>query len=132
MPADRVLDFHVRLVPRPGARERLLAVMDDCGLERAVVCAGGTIDLDQLSRHLILGGHVETDADNDAVLGACEGTDGRLVPFFFANPYREAQAYQASTASGQLSAWISSLSPTPMPRAARPAATRATSSANSR
>jgi predicted TIM-barrel fold metal-dependent hydrolase len=94
MPAQPVLDFHVRLVPRPHAREQLLAALDECGLERAVVCAGGTIDLDQLSRQLILGGYVETDADNDAVLSVCAGTDGRLVPFFFANPHRQAALYR--------------------------------------
>ena len=98
MTAQPVLDFHVRLVPRPGARESLLATLDECRLERAVVCAGGTIDLERLSRQLILGGHVETDADNDAVLSACEGTDGRLVPFFFANPHREAALYRARAA----------------------------------
>jgi predicted TIM-barrel fold metal-dependent hydrolase len=92
------MDFHVRLVPRPGARDRLLSTLDECGLERAVVCAGGTIDLDQLSRQLILGGHVETDADNDAVLSACNGTDGRLVPFFFANPHREPARYRERAA----------------------------------
>jgi uncharacterized protein len=89
-----VFDFHVRLAPRPGAGERLLSMMDDCGLTRAVVCAGGTIELDRLSRQLIEGGHVETDADNDAVLDACADTDGRLVPFFFANPHRPAEAYR--------------------------------------
>jgi predicted TIM-barrel fold metal-dependent hydrolase len=93
-----VLDFHVRLAPRPGAAERLLSTLDECGLDRAVVCAGGTIDLDRLSRQLILGGHVETDADNDAVLAACAGTDGRLVPFYFANPHRPASAYRERAA----------------------------------
>jgi predicted TIM-barrel fold metal-dependent hydrolase len=93
-----VMDFHVRLVPRPGARDRLLSTLDECRLERAVVCAGGTIDLDRLSRQLIRGGHVETDADNDAVSNACQGTDGRLVPFFFANPHRAAHAYQEKAA----------------------------------
>jgi len=98
MTTQPVLDFHVRLAPRPGARERLLSTMDDWGLSRAVVCAGGTIDLDRLSRQLIKGGHVETDAGNDAVLDACAGTDGRLVPFFFANPHRSAEAYRARAA----------------------------------
>ncbi|MGX1133791.1 putative TIM-barrel fold metal-dependent hydrolase [Streptomyces glaucescens] len=93
-----VLDFHVRLAPRPGAGERLLTAMDDCGLTRAVVCAGGTIDLDRLSRQLVEGGHVETDADNDAVLQACAGTDGRLVPFYFANPHRPPEVYRARAA----------------------------------
>ncbi|MGW5077772.1 amidohydrolase family protein [Micromonospora echinospora] len=98
MTAQPVLDFHVRLAPRPGARERLLAALRECGLARAVVCAGGTIDLDRLSRQLVTGGHVETDADNDAVAAACAGTDGRLVPFFFANPHRPAEAYRARAA----------------------------------
>ncbi|TWJ27665.1 hypothetical protein JD81_01156 [Micromonospora sagamiensis] len=93
-----VFDFHVRLAPRPGAGERLRSALDECGLERAVVCAGGTIDLDRLSRQLVEGGHVETDADNDAVLAACAGTDGRLVPFFFANPHRPAEVYRARAA----------------------------------
>ena len=96
--AQPVLDFHVRPAPRPGARERLLSTLDECGLERAVVCAGGTIDLDRLSRQLIEGGHVESDADNDAVLDVCAGTDGRLVPFFLANPHRSCEAYRARAA----------------------------------
>jgi len=98
MTAQPVLDFHVRLAPRPGARERLLSTLQECGLQRAVVCAGGTIDLDRLSRQLIEGGHVETDADNDAVLNTCAGTGGRLVPFFFANPHRSPQVYRARAA----------------------------------
>jgi predicted TIM-barrel fold metal-dependent hydrolase len=98
MTVQPVLDFHVRLAPRPGAGERLLSAMDDCGLERAVVCAGGTIDLDRLSRQLVEGGYVEADADNDAVLKTCVGTDGRLVPFFFANPHRSSEEYRSRAA----------------------------------
>ncbi|GIF42949.1 amidohydrolase family protein [Actinoplanes xinjiangensis] len=94
MIGQSVFDFHIRLVPRPGAREQLLTMLDECRLERAVVCAGGTIDLERLSRQLIIGGHVETDADNLAVLRACKGTDGRLVPFYFANPHREPGVYR--------------------------------------
>lgn len=94
-----VLDFHARLVPRPGSLDRLLAMMDDCGIERAVVCAGGTIDLDRLSRQLVEGGHVQSDADNDAVLDACARSGGRLVPFWFANPHRDTGQYR--TRAGQ-------------------------------
>jgi uncharacterized protein len=94
MPGPPVFDFHVRLVPRPGARERLLTVLDECQVRRAVVCAGGTIDLRRLSRQLILGGHVENDADNLSVLRACDGTGGRLVPFYFANPHQRSAAYE--------------------------------------
>ncbi|MFI9561164.1 amidohydrolase family protein [Nonomuraea endophytica] len=94
MTARPILDFHMRLAPRVGARARLLSTLDECGLDRAVVCAGGTIDLDRLSCQLIEGGHVETDPDNDAVLAACGGTDGRLVPFYFANPHRACDVYR--------------------------------------
>ncbi|GAA2113483.1 amidohydrolase family protein [Streptomyces synnematoformans] len=98
--AQPVLDFHVRLAPRPGAAGRLLAAMDEHGLTRAVVCAGGTVDLDTLARQLVEGGHVETDADNDAVLAACSGPDGkgRLVPFWFANPHRPPGVYRERAA----------------------------------
>ena len=44
---------------------------------------------------------------------------------------RVAQAYQASTISGQLSAWISTLSPGATPRPASPAAMLWTSCQNS-
>ncbi|MCX5405571.1 amidohydrolase family protein [Streptomyces sp. NBC_00335] len=90
----RVLDFHVRLAPVPRAPDRLLATMDECGIGRAVVCAGGTMPLAQLSRFLVEGGHIESDADNDAVLRACEASDGRLIPFFFANPHRDPEHYR--------------------------------------
>ncbi|MGV9310707.1 amidohydrolase family protein [Streptomyces sp. NPDC003691] len=93
-----VLDFHVRLVPGPGSGERLLSALDDCGIAKAVVCAGGTIGLDRLSRQLVEGGHIESDADNDAVLDACRAAGGRLVPFFFANPHRPAAVYRSRAA----------------------------------
>ncbi|WP_369029012.1 MULTISPECIES: amidohydrolase family protein [Streptomyces] len=89
-----VVDFHVRLAPVPQAPGRLLATMDECGIARAVVCAGGTMPLEQLSRFLVEGGHIETDADNDAVLRACAASDGRLIPFFFANPHRDPDHYR--------------------------------------
>lgn len=95
MPATQpVFDFHARLVPRPGAAGRLLEVLDECGVTRAVICAGGVVPLDTLSRQLVEGGHVETDPDNDAVLAAAESSGGRLVPFYFANPHRGTGPYQ--------------------------------------
>ncbi|MFI9583676.1 amidohydrolase family protein [Streptomyces sp. NPDC052236] len=99
MSAQPVLDFHMRLAPRAGARERLLSTLEDCGLQRAVVCAGGTMDLEALSRQIVEGGHVKSDADNDAVLAACQGTEGRLVPFFFANPHRAPGPYRSRAAA---------------------------------
>lgn len=88
-----VFDFHVRLAPRPGAAERLLSTMDECRIDRAAVAAGGTIDLRRLSRQLVDGGHVETDADNETVLAAATASGGRLVPFWFANPHRPTTEY---------------------------------------
>ncbi|MFF3330843.1 amidohydrolase family protein [Streptomyces sp. NPDC002888] len=93
-----VFDFHARLVPRPGAAERLIEVLDASRIERAVVCAGGVIELMRLSRQLVLGGHVETDADNDALLRAAGASRGRLIPFWFANPHRDASHYRARAA----------------------------------
>jgi hypothetical protein len=89
-----VFDFHTRLSGRPGDRDRLLSTLDSCRIDRAVVCAGGTIDLVRLSRQLVEGGYVDSDPDNDAVLGACAASGGRLVPFYFANPRRGAEQYQ--------------------------------------
>lgn len=90
-----VLDFHVRLAPVAQAPDRLLSMMDACGIDRAVVCAGGTMPLEQLSRNLIEGGHIESDADNDAVLAASAASDGRLIPFYFANPHGDTEHYRA-------------------------------------
>ena len=93
-----VFDFHVRLAPRPGALESMLATMDDCGIARAAVCSGGVVTLDQLADNVMEGGHTEEDADNEAVLEACAAAGGRLVPFFFANPHRPAARYREQAA----------------------------------
>lgn len=85
-----VFDFHARLVP--GAP--LLSIMDGAGIARAVVVAGGVVDLDTLSRHIVDGGHTDNDADNDAVLAACAGSNGRLVPMYFGNPHRDVATYR--------------------------------------
>jgi len=94
----RVLDFHVRVAPRPGATERVLAMLDECGIDQAVACAGGIVDLETLSRQIIDGSYVTSGADNDAVLAACAGSEGRLVPFFFANPHEPAERYEKQAA----------------------------------
>ncbi|MFJ6938968.1 amidohydrolase family protein [Streptomyces sp. NPDC101132] len=93
-----VLDFHVRLAPVEHAADRLLSMMDESGVARAVVCAGGTMPLERLSRNLIEGGHIETDADNEAVRAACAASGGRLVPFWFANPHRDPAEYRERAA----------------------------------
>jgi predicted TIM-barrel fold metal-dependent hydrolase len=89
-----VFDFHARLSSRPGALAALLAALDFSGIAGAAVSAGGVVDLDRLSTQLVEGGHVKTTADNDAVLAACTGSGGRLVPFYFANPYAGSLRYR--------------------------------------
>jgi predicted TIM-barrel fold metal-dependent hydrolase len=93
-----VFDFSARLGPDPEAPGRLLSTMDRWCIDRAVVSAGGMIGLDELSRQVLEGGHVEVDADNDAVLAGCERSEGRLVPFFFANPHRDPGEYRRQAA----------------------------------
>jgi uncharacterized protein len=93
-----VLDFHVRLAPRPQALERLLSAMDASGIERAAVCTGGVADMDTIATQVMTGGHIESDADNDIVLDACERADGRLLPLYFANPHRSADHYRKQAA----------------------------------
>ncbi|GAA1774060.1 amidohydrolase family protein [Streptomonospora arabica] len=89
-----VVDFHVRLAPVAGAAERLLRRMDALAIERAVVCAGGVLPLFDLSRQLVEGGRTTGDPDNGAVLAAAERSGGRLVPAYFGNPHRDADAYR--------------------------------------
>jgi predicted TIM-barrel fold metal-dependent hydrolase len=91
----RIFDLHARLAPRPGAARRLLATMDAVGIDRAVVVAGGLLDLDQLSGQALDGGGVDVSADNDAVAAAAEAAPARLIPFYFGNPY-DAGAYRAA------------------------------------
>jgi len=96
-----VFDFHARITPAADAADRLLAMMDSYGIERAAVSAGGILRIDTLSRQLTDGGYVTTDADNTAVLEACSHSRNRLVPFYFANPHRAAELYQEQSALWQ-------------------------------
>lgn len=93
-----VFDFHARLAAGQGALDALLSTMDRCGIERAAVCAGGVVGLDRLAAQVMMGGHIESDANNDAVLAGCDASGGRLLPFFFANPHRGAQPYREQAA----------------------------------
>ncbi|WP_412540843.1 amidohydrolase family protein [Longispora sp. K20-0274] len=92
------LDFHTRLMPGPDAVDRQLALMDELGIDRAVLAAGAVIEPDRLARQLVEGGQFDSDADNDAVLAACDRAAGRLIPFFFANPHRAADRYRERAA----------------------------------
>jgi predicted TIM-barrel fold metal-dependent hydrolase len=89
-----VFDLHARLTARPGAARRLLSAMDESGIARAGVAAGGVVSLDQLSESIVEGGHATVSADNDAVQAACAASGGRLLPFWFANPHQDAGEYK--------------------------------------
>lgn len=91
---QKIFDFHARLVPHPMSMERLLRMMDQVRIERAVVSAGGTIPLPQLSKQVVEGGCTDVEPDNDFVLDACTRSDGRLAPFFFANLSRGPESYR--------------------------------------
>jgi predicted TIM-barrel fold metal-dependent hydrolase len=91
--AEKIFDFHARLVPQPAARDRMLAVMDEFGIERAAVSAAGVIDLDRLSEQLMVGGYSTVDADNGAVAELCAESAGRLLPFFVGNPHAAPDRY---------------------------------------
>ncbi|MFI5932231.1 amidohydrolase family protein [Actinoplanes sp. NPDC051494] len=85
-----ILDFHARLVP---GDDRLLPTMDGAGIERAAVSAGGLIGLDRLSAQIDAGGRAEAGAANDEVYERCARSAGRLLPFYFADPFRDVAAY---------------------------------------
>lgn len=87
-----IVDFHARL--SGGDPAQLLAAMDACGIGRTVVCAGGLVDLDTLSRQVASGGRTEARADNHTVRRACALSGGRLLPFFFADPLRDVDTYR--------------------------------------
>ena len=91
---QKIFDFHARLVPHPTSVERLLRMMDQVRIERAVVSAGGVIPLPQLSMQIIEGGSADIEPDNDFVLSGCARSGGRLVPFFFANLSRDPTRYR--------------------------------------
>jgi len=90
--APRVFDFHARLVP--GGADRLLAAMDAAGIDRAAVSAGGLIGLEALSVQITHGGRAEAPAGNAAVADQCRRSGGRLLPFYFADPRRDVDAYR--------------------------------------
>jgi len=89
-----VVDFHVRLAPRPAAGEALLAGMDELGITASVVVAGGLVRPEVLSRQLRDGGFVSGDIDNASVLSLAETSGGRLLPCYFGNPHGGLAAYR--------------------------------------
>ncbi|WP_306204492.1 amidohydrolase family protein [Actinoplanes sp. RD1] len=90
-PGRGVFDFHVRWA---GDEHALLSVLDNHGITRAAVSAGGVVPLRQLSRQINDGGRADAQANNAATLDVCDRAGGRLVPFYFADPVRDVRAYR--------------------------------------
>ena len=88
-----IFDAHAHLPLREGAVSRLLLTLDANEISRAIVVAGGSLTPERLARQINEGGGVDVDIDNAAVLRGCEESNGRLIPFHFANPYRDAVDY---------------------------------------
>lgn len=95
MATVRPIDAHAHLHLRPGATDALLELMDQYGIERTVVVAGGTVAPETLARHYSQGGGADVTVDNAAIRQECDKTDGRLLPFFFANPFQGPEDYLA-------------------------------------
>lgn len=91
-----IFDFHARLSAQDGAAGRLLATMDETGISRAVVSAGGVLGLDRLAAQINDGGRADVRADNARVRRECARSEGRLLPFFFADPLTDVVAYRAA------------------------------------
>jgi predicted TIM-barrel fold metal-dependent hydrolase len=68
-------------------------MMDSCGVERAVVTAGGLLPLERLAYQIQYGGASTALADNEAVRLAAQRSKGRLVPFFFGSPHAPIAQY---------------------------------------
>lgn len=91
----RYFDSHCHLSNRNGAAEALVREMDSLGIAKTVVVGGGAITPDTLSRQIAVGGMSDVDIDNAALLAACLKSNGRLIPFYFANPHRGVLPYLA-------------------------------------
>jgi predicted TIM-barrel fold metal-dependent hydrolase len=70
--------------------------MDQYGIDRTIVVAGGTVPPETLSKHFSQGGSVDVTVDNGAIKKECDKFPKRLLPFFFANPLHGVSDYVAS------------------------------------
>ncbi len=98
MSPPAIFDAHAHLLPGPDRPRHLLDTMDAHGIGRTIVVAGAVRKAEDVSRLIVEGGGVGADAYNDVVLAACAAAGGRLVPFFFANPHRDASTYRQAAA----------------------------------
>lgn len=92
------IDAHAHLALRPGATDSLLRSMERHGIDRTFVVGGGLVTPGELSRRLRDPGAcpLRVSFDNEALLAACEPHRGRLLPFFFANPWDGSSEYRST------------------------------------
>lgn len=88
-------DGHAHLKPVPGASDKYLQTMDAYEIKRAVVVVGGTVTPEQLAANMTNHEGIDVDANNHALKLQTDASKGRLIPFFFANPWRGPEAYRS-------------------------------------
>lgn len=88
------IDFHAHMTATAAARDQFLATMESLNIERAVVVAGGVVSPTQLSQQIAHGGRLRAEAPNRTLLDVCAGAGGKLMPFYFANPYSSTREYR--------------------------------------
>jgi len=89
-----LIDFHAHLAPTEEALSVLLQSMEATPITKAVVVAGRVLPPGVLSKHLALGGGENITVDNQKIFELCESTNGKLFPFFFANPHGSTAEYR--------------------------------------
>lgn len=82
------IDFHAHLHPTPLALEKLLKTMERLEVEKAVVVAGGVVAPTDL-----FGETKPSPVPNAEVRTLCEQSHGRLIPFYFVDPFASSQEY---------------------------------------
>lgn len=84
------IDSHAHLSLRPTALTSLLDSMNRFEIDQTVVVGGGLVDPTKLQRP---GSGRDVLFDNLALLEICQTAPGRLLPFYFANPWVRPDEY---------------------------------------
>jgi len=85
-----LIDSHAHLSLKPAALESLLDSMNRLDIDQAVVVGGGLVDPSKLQEP---GSGTGVLFNNLALLELCEKAEGRLLPFYFANPWAPPDQY---------------------------------------
>lgn len=88
-----LIDFHSHLHPSLQARANLLEKMDQLGISKTCVIPGTEIAPIILSKQMHNPQPMNIDASNEEVRLLCAEKNGRLLPFYFANPLGTTEEY---------------------------------------